>query len=193
MGHRKQKTGPAFEWIDENASWHSSGAYPVKRTGQLRATASDKTVPLVPGTNPASGFLVLANPDPAGLTVPIDSPAGKKVVGSPKLKLTYKATGASTTRSDGATHLFAQIVDESRNVVVGNSATPIKVRLDGKRHKVSRRLVRIASLSTKQGYALQLLDQSNLYDAQRAAGLVQLSKVAISLPTTKPRPKHRHN
>ena len=58
-------TGPAFEWIDENATWHSSRAYPLRRTGELTGEGAG-TVPLVPGVNPTSGHPGRREPRPRG-------------------------------------------------------------------------------------------------------------------------------
>ena len=36
-GNRKTRTGPTFEWIDQNAEWHGSpGGYPLKNAGHLK-------------------------------------------------------------------------------------------------------------------------------------------------------------
>jgi ABC-2 type transport system ATP-binding protein len=186
-GDDSARTGPAFEWIDQNGEWHRSGAYPLKRTGGLRGEGSG-TVPLAPGVNPTSGFLVAASPDPAApIKVAIPAEGGEEVVGSPRLRFTYSATGAATTRSDGLTHVYGQIVDKDRNVVAGNQATPITIKLDGESHSVSTKLTRIASVGTEAGYELQILGQSNLFDAQRAAGAVTIEDLRVSLPTTAPR------
>jgi ABC-2 type transport system ATP-binding protein len=186
-GKRRTRTGPAFEWIDQNGRWHRSRAYPLKRIGALRGSGSG-LVPLVPGTNPTSGILVAAQPDPlAPIKVPIAARGGERVVGSPRLKLTYSTAGITTTRTDGLTHVYGQIVDRSRNVVAGNQATPIPIRLDGESHKISRTLTRIASVGTPAGYELQILGQSDLFDAQRAAGVLTVKKLEVSLPTTRKR------
>ena len=49
------------------------------------------------------------------------------------MKFTYSALGATTTRTDGLTHVYGQIVDKDRNVVAGNQATAIPIELDGDR------------------------------------------------------------
>lgn len=186
-GNRETKTGPAFEWIDQDAEWHSSRAYPLKRTGALTGEGEGR-VPLVPGVNPTSGVLVAAQPDPAApIKVEIPATGGEDVVGPPKLELTYSALGETTTRSDGLTHIYGQIVDADRNVVVGNQATPIPIELDGEEHTISTRLTRIASEATEAGYELQLVGQSDLFDAQRAAGAVTVSELSVSLPKTRAR------
>lgn len=183
---RGQRTGPAFEWIDQNGTWHTSGAYPLKKTGSLTGAGAG-TVPLIPGINPTSGILVAADPDPlATIKVPIAAEGGEDVVGAPKLEFTYSALGVSP-RADGLTHVFGQIVDKDRNVVSGNQSTPIPIELDNQSHDVSTSLARIASEATPAGYELQIIGQSNLFDAQRATGVVTISGLEVRLPTTKPR------
>ncbi|MDQ3728638.1 MAG: alpha/beta hydrolase, partial [Actinomycetota bacterium] len=183
---RGQRTGPAFEWIDQNGTWHTSGAYPLKKTGSLTGAGAG-TVPLIPGINPTSGILVAADPDPlATIKVPIAAEGGEDVVGAPKLEFTYSALGVSP-RADGLTHVFGQIVDKDRNVVSGNQSTPIPIELDNQSHDVSTSLTRIASEASPAGYELQIIGQSNLFDAQRATGVVTISGLEVRLPTTKPR------
>ena len=112
-GNRSADVGPAFEWIDQNGKWHRSGAYPLEKTGELTGSSESGTVPLVPGTNPGPGVLVAAQPDPAApIKVPIAAEGGEHVVGAPRVSFTYSATAAPTTRTDGQTHVFGQIVDK---------------------------------------------------------------------------------
>jgi ABC-2 type transport system ATP-binding protein len=185
-GNRRAKVGPAFEWIDESGEWHTSTRYKLRGAGHLTGKGSG-TVPLVPGINPTSGVLIFASPDPlATVTLPIETPAKSvNVVGQPRLQMTYKATGVPNPLG-GRTAIFAQLVDLQRNLVVNNDATPIPVKLDGQRHSISRRLVRMASASTSAGYELQLINQSDLYDAQRSTGVVSVSQAKVSLPVRKP-------
>jgi ABC-2 type transport system ATP-binding protein len=177
-------TGPEFEWIDENGEWHESGAYPLAGAGSATASGSG-TIQLVPGVNP-SGALVFATESLAGLNIPIpDVPEGANVVGAPTLRLDYTGTGVSLA-SDGKTHIYAQLVDEQRSVVVNNIATPIPISLDGVRREIEIPLERIASLATGAGYTLQLIPQTTLYDAQRATGAVQVANAEITLPLGSP-------
>jgi ABC-2 type transport system ATP-binding protein len=177
-------TGPEFEWIDEEGTWHDSPAYPLDRVGSISGEGSG-TIPLTPGVNP-SGVVIFATPSALGLKVPIEAPpAGADVVGEPVLTLDYSATGVSLA-SDGDTHLFAQLVDKQRNVVVNNQATPIPIELDGQAHQLTIPLERIASLGTADGYELQLIPQTTLYDAQRATGLVTVESARIDVPLSAP-------
>jgi hypothetical protein len=68
-------------------------------------------------------------------------------------------------------------------VVVGNQSAPIPVKLDGKQHTISRRLVPIAS-TAKAGarYQLQLVAGSAIWAGQRATGTLNASRITVELP-----------
>ena len=110
---------------------------------------------------------------------------GADVVGEPVLKLDYSATGVSLA-ADGRTHLFAQLVDKQRSLVVNNQATPIPIELDGQSHELTIPLERIASIGTSAGYELELIPQTTMYDAQRATGVVQVDSAQIEIPLAAP-------
>ncbi len=188
-GNSKTKTGAPFEWIDQNGEWHKSpGGYPLKHAGHLKGSSDGGLIPLAPGVNPTSGVLIFASPDPlAPITAGFEQEGGEEIVGAPTLRFTYSATGVAPTRSDGKTHIFGQIVDLERDVVVGNQATPIPIKLDGDEHRVRAQLTRIANVAPNAGFQLQLVSQSNLFDAQRAVGAVTISDLEARLPITKPR------
>ena len=192
-GNADADLGPEFEWVDENGDWHSSAAYPPSPAGSVSGAGAG-TIPLIPGVS-GSGILIFATEGlVGGLTVPIDPPpAGAEVVGAPRLNLTYTATGASLA-PDGKTHIYAQMIDRSRtnpllpvtNLVVNNQVAPIKIELDGQRHQIEVPLERIASEASAQGYELQLIPQSSIYDLQRAAGAVQVESAEVTVPLTAP-------
>ena len=142
---------------------------------------------MTPGVTPVTGALVLALPDPAApIKVEIPAQGGEEIVGAPTLLFNYTATGA-TTRLDGKAHIYGQIVDKERDVVVGNQATPIPIKFDGEEHEVRISLTRIANVASPEGFELQLISQSSLFDIQRAAGAVAISDLEARLPITKPR------
>ncbi|HWL64527.1 MAG TPA: hypothetical protein VNP73_00995, partial [Actinomycetota bacterium] len=186
-GNEQTKTGAPFEWIDQNGLWHKSpGGYPLKHARHLKGFG-DGTVPVTPGITPVTGALVLALPDPAApIKVDIPAQGGEEIVGAPTLLFNYSAIGAST-RLDGKAHVYGQIVDKERNVVVGNQATPIPIDFDGEDHRVRVQLTRIANVAPAAGYELQIVSQSSLFDIQRAAGAVSISDLEARLPITKPR------
>jgi ABC-2 type transport system ATP-binding protein len=192
QGDASANVGPEFEWIDEEGNWHQSAAYPLRQAGSVSGQGSG-SIALTPGVS-GSGVLIFATESLAGgLTIPIDAPAGADVVGEPTLKLTYTATGASTA-PDGDTHVFAQLLDRSRpspllpgtDLVVNNLATPIKIELDGQPHQLELPLERVASRAGVDGYALQLIPQTSVYDLQRAAGLVEVQSAEVTLPLSAP-------
>ena len=184
-GTETADTGPAFEWVDEAARWHASDGYPLKDAGNVRGRGSGDLT-LIPGDSLTSGLLIAATPDPLALRVPIETPAaGSDVVGEPTLKATYRATGAGLL-PNRRTYVYAQVVDRARNIVVGNFATPIPITLDGRRRTVEMDLERIASRSTATGYRLEITQQTNVYDVQRAAGAVRFEQVDVTLPLAAP-------
>ena len=187
--NKEVRTGPRFEWIDETGAWNSSGRYPMPRTGTVAASGAG-TLPLAPGESPGSGVLLFATPSQPAIEVPVDTEAGRSVVGAPRLNLTYTATGTST-RPDGNTAIFAQLVDNERGVVVNNFATPIPILLDGQEHTIDIALERIASRTTAAGYTLQLIPQTSVYDLQRATGVVDVAQARVQIPLVKSGPRWR--
>ena len=113
--------------------------------------------------------------------------AAAQIVGEPQLTLTYCGTGAAP-----ATHVFAQIVDEARGVVVGNQATPIPLTLDGQPHTISRPLEAIAaSAPAGARYTLQLTGGTQLYGPVRSAAAITFSAIRLELPVAAPAPERR--
>ena len=103
------------------------------------------------------------------------------VLGAPTLSLTYVGTspaGAAPTR------VFAQMVDPSTNLVLGNLATPIKVELDGKEHTISLPLEMVV-FAAKRGakLKLQLVATSPSYATPSLGGKVRFSAIDVEIPT----------
>ena len=129
-------------------------------------------------TRPRATRLAAA-PATNAVNVPVPLPTAQ-VVGKPRLKLTYSGTGA-------VTHVFAQIVDEQRNVVVGNLVTPLPVTLDGATHTVSRPLEAIAASLTPTGrYRLQVIGGSQVYGPVRGAAAITFSAIDLDAPDGRP-------
>jgi ABC-2 type transport system ATP-binding protein len=171
-------TGPKFEWLADDAQWRSAADYPVAAGAPLTATGSG-TLALNPA-DAVSGTVATAGRALNAVNVPVPPPAAAaQLLGEPSLELTYSGAG-----SPAATHVYAQLVDEARGVVVGNQATPIPVTLDGQPHTISRSLEAIAaSAPAGAKYTLQLTGGTLLYGPVRAAGAITFSQVKLSLPT----------
>jgi ABC-2 type transport system ATP-binding protein len=170
-------TGPAFEWLADDAQWRSAADYPVTPSAPITATGSG-TLALNP-TDAASGTIATAGRAVNAVNVPVTAAAAAQVVGEPQLSLTYSGTAALAN-----TYVFAQLVDEQRGVVVGNQATPIPLMLDGRPHTIARPLEAIAASAPKGAkYTLQLTGGTLLYGPARALGTVTFSEIGLQLPT----------
>jgi ABC-2 type transport system ATP-binding protein len=166
-------TGPTFEWLADDAQWRSTADYPPAAGAPVSASGSGTLV-----TSPAdtSGTIATAGRAANAVNVPV-SATSAQVVGEPKLELTYSGTGTTT-------HVFAQLVDDRRGVVVGNQATPIPLTLDGRPHTITRDLEAIASAGGT--YTLQLTGGTMLYGPARGAGAITFSTIRVTLPTVGP-------
>jgi ABC-2 type transport system ATP-binding protein len=168
---RRVATGPGFEWLGDDARWRHAPHYPPRRGAPIAATGSG-TLLLTPA-DAASGTPIAAAPAANAISVPIPA-FTEQVVGEPRVTLTYSGTGT-------ATHVFAQIVDEQRNLVLGNQVTPLPVTLDGAQHTVTRRLEGVAAAGGR--YRLQIIGGSQVYGPVRGAAAIAFSSARIELPT----------
>ena len=171
---KKVRTGPGFEWLADDAVWRSTSSFPPKAGTPVVGEGSGTLV--VSPLDAVSGEPTAAGPATNAVNVAI-AEADAQVVGRPRVRLTYSGTG-------NVKHVFAQIVDETRNVVLGNQVTPIPVTLDGASHTVSRSLEGVAaSLKPGARYRLQLIGGSQVYGPVRGAGAITFSAARIELPT----------
>jgi len=168
-------TGPNFEWLADDAQWRSAADYPVTAGPPITASGSG-TLALNPA-DAASGTVATAGRAVNAVNVPVTVANAAQIVGEPQLSLAYSGTGAGT-------HVFAQLVDEARGVVVGNQATPIPVTLDGRPHTLTRPLEAIAASAPKGAkYTLQLTGGTLLYGPVRGLAAITFSKIDLTLPT----------
>ncbi len=173
-GKKKVATGPGFEWLADDAVWRHSFRWPPPPGKAIVATGSG-TLAVNP-VDTVSGTPLAARPAANAVNVAIPE-ATAQVVGEPKLKLTYSGTGT-------AAYVFAQIVDEKRNLVLGNQVTPLPVTLDGASHTVTRPLEGVAaSMSPGGRYHLQIVGGSQVYGPVRGAGAITIASARLALPT----------
>ncbi|MDO9408051.1 alpha/beta fold hydrolase [Patulibacter sp.] len=170
-------TGPGFEWVADDGKLRAAADFPLKSAGTITASGSG-TLPITPLSS-ASGLLVAATRASSAVEVPVPvQTATKDVVGAPVVRLRYRGT---STAPD--THLYAQLLDETRGVVVGNQVTPLPVTLDGQEHVVERSLEGVAMRVTPGSrYRLQVTDGSNVYGLTTGVGAAQLDDVRLTLP-----------
>ena len=192
-GDLSVKTGPQFEWVDQHGWKFSSNVYPVPAGAPLTAsTEAGGVLPLVlllggSGPNlrafaagPIGGLLGILSGAKARNAVELTVPAKTTttyIVGAPELEFTYSGTGASR-------HVYAQLVDDTTGLVLGNQVTPIPVTLDGEKHTVKIPLEMVAhTLGPGETVTLQLVASAVEYQALWSSGVLNVSSMKLSLPT----------
>ncbi len=186
-------TGPVFEWVDQRGQHLAADSYPAPSAEPIVAERNSSAVlPLVPfvgGSGPM--FLVL----PIGGTVVFNAvnlgtpkvETTTYIAGEPHLTLSYSGTGTGD-------HVFAQVVDPTTGLVIGNQVTPIPVTLDGQKHTVSIALEPIAhTLNPGEKVTLQLFSWSANHAASWSLGSLNVDHIRLSLPTAAPYPIDPHS
>ena len=205
---------PAFQWYDQNGTALASSfdmpwtaefqdTPPIvaanteggrinsftSRTGPL--TAQDPTGAVCQGVADACKWPLnqvfateAKNAVNVNITVPrtIDSDQPSVVVGAPKVSFTYSGRG-------NAKAVYAQVVDNATGQVLGNIDTAIPIILDGKEHTIDSfaiaNIVYTApGLGGNNTLTLQIVGNSSLYKNNAVIWSMDISKVAVSLPTT---------
>jgi ABC-2 type transport system ATP-binding protein len=172
-------TGARFEWIADDGQVRSAADYPP--AAQQVSSGSGAGVFALNPDAVSSGGLIAATPSPLGIHVPLRAPAaGSQLVGAPRLMLSYSGLGTSSSAP-----VYAQIVDKQRNVVVGNEVTPVRLTLDGLPRTATVALEAIAeSVETGASYELQIIPATSVYAPQRVGGLIDMTRIELSLPVT---------
>ncbi|MHB8660019.1 MAG: alpha/beta hydrolase family protein [Solirubrobacteraceae bacterium] len=178
---RNVKIGPAFQWAADDNVARSAAGYPLAPAGKLTATGSG-TLALASGAS-GSGPLIVGTVAAQAVEVPIRVPKSPgEVAAEPQLTLHYQGTAQPT-----ATYLYVQLIDRSRDLVVGNQVTPIRVTLDGKPHEVTRMMEGVTMHVTPSSrYALQVIGDSGLYGVSETVGTVDVRSAKITLPLGDP-------
>jgi ABC-2 type transport system ATP-binding protein len=98
-------------------------------------------------------------------------------VGAPQLEFTYSGTGSSK-------HVYAQLVDDTTGLVLGNQVTPIPVTLDGGTHMAKIPLEMEAhTLAPGETVTLQIVASAVEYQAHWSSGTLHVSDIKLTLPT----------
>jgi ABC-2 type transport system ATP-binding protein len=175
-GDASTDTGPAFEARSDDGTYHAYPAYPVKAGKAVTATGHG-TLKIKAGAT--SGTPIAATPVAGGaVNVPIRIAKAGRLLGAPTVKITYSGRGSAKDA-----RVYAQLVRDAGNVVVGNNATPIPIVLDGRTHTVTRPLVEIVSEAKKGArYHLQLVAGTAQWATQRVNGTLKAAKITVRLP-----------
>jgi ABC-2 type transport system ATP-binding protein len=189
------RTGPGFEWLDQNGHSYSAPSYPLAPAGSLLGhgggtlsligTGGSGPAPLPPSSTGILGSLggnFAAAEATNAVNVPIAAPARKSLImGAPRLSFSYEGTAPRANA-----RVLAQILDKQTGKVLGNQITPIVADLNGVRHSTSLPLEIVTATALHSSrFALQLVAQSKLYDTHAQGGSITFSNVKVSLPIVK--------
>jgi ABC-2 type transport system ATP-binding protein len=186
-------TGPQFEWVDQRGQHLSSNTYPVTQGPPLVAsTGAGGVLPLIPvlggsgpqfrafEAGPIQGLLGLLSGANAANALNLTTPAAAVttyLVGAPQLTFTYSGTGV-------ARHVYAQLVDDTTGLVLGNLVTPVPVTLDGQTHTVTIPMEMVAhTLRPGETVTLQLVASAVPYQTIWSLGTLNVSNMQLALPT----------
>ena len=185
---------PLFEYVDQNGSTYQADAFPPPASPPINAHGAG-TLTLVPGggsgpvrghtanVGAVGGLALSIAPAKAShaVNVPIDVSQAANIVGAPKLTLTYSGPAAAGVRP---TRVFAQIVDDSTDIVLGNQITPIAVVLDGHAHTTTVPLEMVAFTARPGAHlTLQLVATTTAYALPRLGGTLKFDAIRLQLPT----------
>jgi ABC-2 type transport system ATP-binding protein len=174
----KVETGPGFEYLDGQGTWHQAKEYPVP--GAKAKTGSGAGVVTVQGEPSSSGLMEGSAPRTA-LTIPLADGAGT-LVGAPKVSFTATGAGAATDQLTGTT-LFFQLIDTTTGDVLGNLVTPKPIATDATAHKYEFTIEPVSFTATNESrLALQVVSAAVGYEANRGAAVVQLDDIEVSVP-----------
>ncbi len=189
-------TGAGFTFVDQNGTVYAAPSYPP-HTGLPITASGSGTLPLVAGggagpltsvpagasTQALSGLVAPITPAPATNAVDVPIPVDRSAVveGAPVLTLTYHGTAAPGTR---LMRVFAQLVDRTTGLVLGNQITPVPVALDGSSHSTSVPLEIVAYTAGRSSrLELQLVATTVAYATPRLGGSITFSRIGLVLPT----------
>ena len=186
---------PGFELVDQDGVYYSADTY-TESTGKPISASGKGTLKLVADggagpatTGPNSGVVggAAAGITPAQATNSVDvkidlGTTQSLLVGAPTLTISYTGT---TPTNDRPTRVFAQLVDDTTNVVLGNQITPFEVILDGTSHTTEVPLEMIAfTAKVGSSLTLQLVATTVAYAQPQLGGSIDFSAITIKLPVS---------
>ena len=183
-----------FEWTDQNGDRWTSQVLPTENgfyddPGSVPSTVwnTGKVLPIIPivggsGPNPevplpySLGDGSIAS---NAVTIALQNPdAEASVVGAPQVVIHYSGLGTSR-------HVYAQVVDRSTGLVIGNLVTPVPVTLNGRDQTVTVDLSEIAyTVNPDSELELQIVTTATPFLNLTQFGFINIQSVEVTLPTT---------
>lgn len=179
---------PNFQWYDQNGMLHASTLLPFQdgfnQAAPYTAIGSGGVLGIVPflggsGPHPLKDLpFSIANAGPAvnAVNLTVTPPVGSEIAGAPTVSFSYTGLGTSRT-------IYAQLVDNTTGLVLGNNVTPIPVTLDGRAHSITIPIEDIAyTVLDGDSLTLQLTSSAANYENLYTLGLMNISDLRIDLP-----------
>ena len=177
-GDKTVNTGSKFEYITNDGIWHGSGDYPVPGT-TTRSASGSGTVAINGG--PTTSGLLGGSSAPASLEVPLPSQPGT-LIGAPTVTLTENGIGTATDELNKAT-VFFQIVNKTKNEVLGNQITPKVFATDGTDHSYMFGIEPVSyTVSPGDQLVLQIASTSTSYEPYRGGAVVNFKNIQVNVP-----------
>ncbi|MFM8597928.1 MAG: CocE/NonD family hydrolase [Mycobacterium sp.] len=185
---------PRFQWWDQKGTRYTSDLLPFEdgfnQPTPYTATGTGGMLPIIPvigGSGPLQGdnlpsFVTsfpyngtFGTPAANALNVTVTPPVGRQIVGAPQLSFDYQGIGNGKA-------VFAQLIDNTTGLVVGNMVSAIPVTLDGQAGSVSIPLQDIVyTVGAGDSLTLQIVGYSSLF-ANSSIGAINISNVQLDLP-----------
>jgi ABC-2 type transport system ATP-binding protein len=177
-GDKTVDTGAKFEYITDDGVWHGATDYPVQGTTARSASGSGTVV--INGGPTTSGLLT-GSDAPASLEIPLPSQPGT-LIGAPWITLTENGIGTATDEPNKAT-VFFQIVNKTKNEVLGNQITPKVFATDGLDHTYTFQIEPVSyTVDPGDQLVLQIASTSSSYEPYRGGALVNFKNVQVNVP-----------
>lgn len=172
-------------WIAD--SWPLADAAVLRSEGSGSLDLTDESVSggaaMEPVEGDQLGFLTMAiTPTKASkaIDVRVATEESALLLGAPKISFTYTGT-LPEGETDG--RVFAQLVDDDTDLVLGNQVTPIKVTLDGEQHTIELPLEVIAHyLDASSSLTLQIVATTTAYATPPLGGSIDITDLSLDLP-----------
>ena len=187
--------GPAVEVIDQHGRTYAFDDYPVPTGTELTATGAGTlslvadggsgpaVAPLGVEDDPLREVLLPYTPGRAEHAVEVAVPTPDDsvlVLGEPLLRLRYSGITPDSSRPS---RVYAQLVDETTGLVLGNQVTPVPVTLDGRHHTVTLPLELVAYATEPGGdLTLQIVATAAGYPQLSPTGEIRIDEIGITLP-----------
>lgn len=180
---------PTFQWYDQKGFYYTSGKLPFEDGFNLADPYTANGTggllglgPIIGGSGPGSvpgvsPVLTIGNATPAwnAINMAVSPPADSQIVGAPTLTFTYSGLGTSRT-------VYAQLIDNETNQVLGNLVTPVPVVLDGREHTATIALADIGYTAQAAGLTLQITSSATNFENFSTVGVINIGAITVDLP-----------